>query len=139
MGRRGFTLTEVLIAVTLVGILASASVANYVTAVQRTRWDTARQILLQIYDGENQFFAANNAFVGPITCATLQDGGVGVVSWRRSLNMDHPCPPGVVNPVTYAVALIAGPGFTVTATNVAAATTQTIDQNRTFGGTWVRP
>lgn len=57
MGRRGFTITEILIAVTLVGIVAGASVGYYATAVQRSRWDAARDVLLTIYTAEQAYFS----------------------------------------------------------------------------------
>ena len=49
--RTGYTLTELITAVAIIGILAAASVGYHVIAVQRERWDAARDLLLAIYTG----------------------------------------------------------------------------------------
>ena len=135
MRRGGFTLTEVLVAVTIVGILSAASVVYYGTTVQRARWDAARQVLQAIYDGEQVYFAINNTYAFGFSCTTALDAVPPAISWRRSLNMDHPCP-GAAPPVTYG---IAGTATTFVATVTSNAQTQTVDQVRTYGGTWTRP
>ena len=135
MGNRGFTLTEVLVAVTIIGILSAASVVYYGTTVQRSRWDAAQQVLQTIYDGEQAYFALNNTYAFGFTCATALDVAPPAISWRRSLNMDNPCP-GASPPVTYG---IAGTATTFTATATSNSQTQTINDTRTPSGTWTRP
>lgn len=113
MGRKGFTLTEVLMAVVVVGILASAAVANYRTAILRARFDAARVVLMQIYQGEQYYrdsvSTSGNAYVAPATDA----------EWRNFLNMDNP---NIGSPILYTIAPgVAPPSFTATARFGAAA------------------
>lgn len=149
LGRAGFTLTEVLVAVTIVGILSAAAVANYGAAVGRARFDAARDVLLKIYDGEWKYnnTVANGLNFYPNPAATLSlnctPGGTWVACnnpTRNNLFMDAPSTPS--SAVSYQVQSVPG-GFTATATYVGTGATQTIDQDKQFCGggacTWVRP
>lgn len=132
MSRQGFTLTEVLVTIVIIGILASASLVYYGTTIQRSRWDAAHQVVQTIYDAEQQYFSVNDVYTAA-SCASPQ------TTWRSQLNMDHPCP-GASPSVTYNITVAgSGPTATFNATATYNAQTQTVDQNRAFGGTWVRP
>ena len=164
-GHRGFTITEVLVAVTIVGVLSAAAVTNYFAAVGRTRWDASRQVLLKMYDGEWKFFGTpppdgNGGLSFASLPTTPCTGPPGLVAfcqavWRTLLGMDNPNLVGAT--VAYSVAAVAGtpPTFSVTASydpdgaGPAIAVTQTIDQDRTLcpacptclpvGCSWGRP
>lgn len=128
MRRDGFTVTEVLVAVTIVGILAAASVAFYATALQRERWDAARDILRTIYTGEQMYFNLTGArsFYPPTagdigTCPSVavvvrQAGATSCLgvcaagdtackdAWRNNTYTDEPNTPG--GSVTYRIETI---------------------------------
>ncbi len=55
----GFTFTEIVTAVVIVGILSSAAVGYYLRATERERFDAARDVLLTIYTGEEVYLNLN--------------------------------------------------------------------------------
>ena len=125
MTRAGFTLTEVLITVIIIGILATAALANYGSAVGRVRYDTACTVLQQIYEGEWRYNAQFNVFVA-------RDGGSTIAQWRDALNMDKPA--GTV--VAYNGAITV-PGFSANA--ISTPGTLTLNQDHVVSGSWTRP
>lgn len=130
MRSRGFTLLELLITVVIIAILAAVAIPQYNRAVQRSYWRTARDLLQAIYSGEQVYEAANGSYVDADACAP---------AWR-CIYMDDPNTATI--PVTYTVAVVGAPptAFTATATyDTTAAETQTIDENRNWGGTWAMP
>ena len=134
MGRKGFTLTEVLMAVLVIGILASAAVANYRTAILRARWDVARNVLLQLHNAE-QYYRSTVA-TAPAD-VYLPTAGLTPAQWRDWLAMDNPSDAVV----TYAVLTPTTTTFTATAT-IPSAQSQTVNQDRVFCAapcTWGRP
>ena len=135
MRRSGFTLIEVLIAVTIVGILAGLAIANYGPVAGRARWDAARQVLVKIYQGQRTFCASEPPagssganFVGDIlaTCFTA----ACIAQWR-ALNMDNPnSPGGGAGGTTYAISLTTAPcAGTFTVTAAYQGRTQTVNQD----------
>lgn len=158
MGRAGFTLTEILVAVALVGILAAVAVVNYGLTIQRTRFDTARDVITKIYDGEQKYFSTIaegfSFFPTPANTQGACSGAVPCINlWRGNLFMDdpNPNPPAPVGgPIGYAVTTAGAPPTTFTVTATYNGLTQTVDQNRVFcppcptcpvgaGCTWGRP
>lgn len=160
-GRLGFTITEVLVAVTIVGILASVAIGNYGTAVSRARWDTARATLNKIYQGERMYCsrALNDGgsegeqylVLGAAPCATAACRA----GWR-ALGLENPNEPngGTLDPgeTSYQTTSPGGDKcddpvtpLTVTATfrTGSGTTTQFVDQDFVFCGggacPWVRP
>ncbi|MBI2104201.1 MAG: prepilin-type N-terminal cleavage/methylation domain-containing protein [Candidatus Omnitrophica bacterium] len=125
MQKRGFTLLEVLVAVSIVAIIASVAIPQYTKAVQRSYWRTARDILQTIYSGEQVYETDTKTYVDPAGCA-----------WR-CIYMDDPNS-GTI-PVTYSVGGVSKTTFTATATYTTTGKTQTVDENRNWGGTWVMP
>ncbi len=141
-GTNGLTLTELLISVAIVGILAAAAVSNYGVAVQRARWDAARSVLLKIYDGEQNYYA--NVGDGRVYPA-VPTGAGGQPNWRNNLNLDDPNQDPALG---YTIVVAVGPPATFTARATYNATTQTVTQDRVLSqtsnvgcpaGIWCRP
>jgi Tfp pilus assembly protein PilE len=120
-------LIELLITIVIIAIMASMGMAYYGRGVRRSHWDTARDVLLMIYSGEQVFQTTANTYVDADACAP---------AWR-CIYMDDPNTPTI--PVTYGVGGVTATTFTATATYTPTGDTQTIDENRAAGGTWVRP
>jgi type IV pilus assembly protein PilE len=71
-GALGFTLIEVLVVVAIVGILVAIGYPSYMQYVTRTKRTTAKSVLLQVADRQEQFFGDNKAYA-----ATLVQLGYG--------------------------------------------------------------
>lgn len=137
MTRRGFTLTEVLMTVVIIGILASMAIPNYTRTLQQGRWRFARDLLQTIYFGE-KFYATLNS-------GTYLDGldqtQTSPDQWLQ-IYMDNPNNSEI--PLEFSVSAPApGNTFTATATHAGAPPCGnryiTIDQDQVFGGDWVAP
>lgn len=137
----GFTLMELLISVSIVGILVAVAVPQYGRAVERANWRSAMDSLQTLYAGEQVFqsLSANRNYIDPATtaCPPL----VAVAPAWGCVYMDDPNRPGF--PVAFAIAVNNGVNprtFTATATRVGGPCgdwTRTMDQAK--GGTWNNP
>ena len=130
MAQRGYTLTEVLVTVMIIGILATMALPQYGKTVELSHWRTARDILLVIYSGEQLYFSVNN------NTYRDADGSPPPGTWG-DIYMDDPNIAG--NPVTYSTT---APGATFSATAAYGSTGKfmTIDQSRTIDTTnWPQP
>ena len=58
----GYTLMEVMITVAIIAILASVALPNYNKSIRLSRWQTARDTLMNIYNGEQLYFSLNNSY-----------------------------------------------------------------------------
>ncbi len=117
---------ELMIAVAVVAIVAAFAIPSYQRSVQRSYWQAARDILMAIYSGEQVYFAADNKFYAPgVWSKIYTDNPNGVIPVTFSV---------VENGLTGAAAT-----FTATATYTPNGQTQTVNQNRVFGGTWAQP
>ena len=129
--QRGFTLTEVIITVLIVAIMASIAIPQYGKTVRRSHWRSTRDLLQVVYSGQQVYWTANNTYK---VCAIPAD-------WA-AIYVDDPNT-GSEMPVTLAVATNGAIGaaatFTATATYTPTGETQTVNQTRTFGGTWAMP
>lgn len=126
MRHQGFTLTELIVAVAVAGILAAASVAYFGGIVPRQRWDSARDVLVTLAAGELAYFELNN---GQYLSVASTDP---TAQWRQ-IFADNPNGSGAV---TYDISvnnLLTPPAFSATATT-AAFQRQCIDENRTLCG-----
>jgi len=63
----GYTLTELLITVAILGIIAAIAYPSYQNYVQATRRAEARNMLLDASNREERFFADNNAYSADMT------------------------------------------------------------------------
>lgn len=139
MNNRGFTLTEILVAVIILGILSSMALVNYSKSVDVSRKQAATNILQSMYGGEKVFFSMNNAFrCGLDSTSTAAD-------WD---DVFMEVPAKATEPVQYAVADngsgAACTDFIATATATlggSTTATATIDNNRNviYTGTWNTP
>lgn len=127
--RSGVTLMEVLIAVSIVAILASFAIPQYRKTFERNYRQQAQDLLTTIYYGERAYRLANGQYLkvppGLWTDIFMDDPQVGA-------------PP----PITFAVPAAAANTFTATATRpagtgVCASKTLSIDEKRTMTGTWL--
>ena len=125
----GFTLTEAMVVVIILGVLVAVGIPSYTRTVERNYRQQAEDVLRSIYAGERSYFHTQNAYYGPLDAAST------MAAWR-TIQMDNPNLGAV--PVTFAVSATAST-FTATATRArgsCSGRTLTIDQTRTLGGTW---
>ena len=128
MKHKGFTLTELMVAVAVVAILAAIAIPQYQKTVRRAHRQTAEDILRTIYAGEHVYKSVNKVFI------SLDDAS----DWR-DIFMDNPNRATNVLPVTFGVVANLGPPptFTATATYTPTGATMTINQDNTLtGGVW---
>jgi len=98
--RKGFTLIELIVAVAIIGILATIAIPSYRDYVIRGHRRAAQAAMMDIATRQQQFFVANRIYAGSV--ATL----------------GYTLPTEVAQNYTAATAAVAGPppGFTITFT-----------------------
>lgn len=78
----GYTLIEVMIACSIVAILASIAISSYRTQALRANRSDGRALLLQIQLAEQKYFLQNNTYTANITAAPPTGLGLAAVSPR---------------------------------------------------------
>jgi type IV pilus assembly protein PilE len=73
----GFTLVELLVAVAIVGIMASLAYPNYTEHVRATRRADAQGALYTLQQAMERFFTANSTYEGSADAAGAPVGGLG--------------------------------------------------------------
>jgi len=61
-GKKGFSLTELMIVVAVIGILAAVTVPAYFNKVKKARQDTAKANLLDMKSAQEMFYSLNNRY-----------------------------------------------------------------------------
>lgn len=134
MTRRGLTLTEVLITVAVIAILAAIALPQFQRTTERSYWRSARDILETIYAGEQVYFLKENHY--------LAFDAADATNWTP-IFMDNPNPGPL--PVAFTVGVLPAPPAAAT-TFIATATrdggpcddrTLTINHSRVQGGDWL--
>ena len=103
---KGFTLTELLIAIAILGILASLAIPRLFPQTERARVSEEINILSAIRQGEEAFRLDNGVYLALPATATNAD-------WNR-IGMDNPNPP-TARYATFVVT-VGAPATTFTAT-----------------------
>lgn len=73
--QRGFTLLEILVVISIIGILVAMGAAAYSTAQQKSRNARRRGDIQAIQKAQEQYYAANNSAYASITGSTCSDSG----------------------------------------------------------------
>lgn len=63
VGEGGFTLIEVLVAVVIVGILASIAYPSYVESVRRAKRGEGKAAMMQILQAQERYYSQQNTYV----------------------------------------------------------------------------
>jgi prepilin-type N-terminal cleavage/methylation domain-containing protein len=125
----GFTLTEVLTTVMIIGILVSMGYAGYRRSIEQTYLRQAEDVLLAIYSGERSYFFRRGAYLGGLTASN------STIDWRA---IDTDDPNDADTRVAYNVFSAANNVFTAIAYHTCGSGTATrsIIQDRSWGGNW---
>ncbi len=67
MGRKGFTLVEVLIVVIIIGILAAIGIPQFATSIEKAKGGEARAGLGHVQTAEKIYYAENEAYTPNVT------------------------------------------------------------------------
>ena len=67
MGKKGFTLVEVLIVVIIIGILAAIGIPQFATSIEKAKGGEARAGLGHVQTAEKIYYAENEAYSPNIT------------------------------------------------------------------------
>lgn len=130
----GFTIMEILIVVVILGIVAAFAVPGYRRSMEQSYFRSSQEILLTVYGGQRSYFFMNGNYLRP----------PGVGNWS-DIQMDDPNDDlTTFLPVTFTWDAVACPGaapicFIAEASRTTGGCSTkvlTIDETRTFGGTW---
>ena len=75
---RGFTLIEVMITLTILGILAAIAYPSYTQYVTRSKVGLAKSALVQVMDRQAQFFVDNKGFATDLTSLGFGENGFAI-------------------------------------------------------------
>jgi len=69
----GFSLTELMVALAIIGILASVALPSYQANVRKTYRQSAKAVLLQVVLRQDQFMANNKSYATTLTALGYDD------------------------------------------------------------------
>ncbi|HEX9780401.1 MAG TPA: type II secretion system protein [bacterium] len=128
--RRGYTLMEILITVSILGILAAIAIPRFGKVAERQRYQEAASLLGSIYAGEQAY-------------ATRHDGDyrgtpANKLDWRNDLMMDDPNPAD--GSISYTIQISPGADkFTASAKRTKGGCNNksiSVDQDGVWSDTW---
>lgn len=100
MNRQGFTLTELMMTVVIVGILATLALPSLTRPVEAGYWRSARDILITTYMGEKVYYHLNGSiYIAPIGSSTsAADNAAWSAIYMENPNGGLPITFGVEDP-----------------------------------------
>ena len=136
---KGFTLVELLLVVTILGILAAIAMPKLFPQTEKARVAEAIAILQSIRQGEEAYFLERNVYCDPNAAAGGCEGGWNGLGMEDPDANDTVTAPGFFN---YSVPNADGAGFTAQAERTGlsvgsgnyATTTITLDETGAYGG-----
>ena len=63
----GFTLIELIIAITIIGILVKVALPSYMSQIQQSRRSSAKSALLDLAGREARYYSTNNVYTATLT------------------------------------------------------------------------
>lgn len=121
MIKKGMTLMELLVTVTIIGIVSSIAIPNFTVSVERSHVRDATTQLISIW-AANQIFRAQNGRYWPLAGQTFPLGGAGGINDSLALGiipngMTYSCTgAGAVAPGTFSCTATRG-GYVLTVTD----------------------
>ena len=107
VGRKGFNLIEIIVAVTIIGILTAIAIPSYVAYVQQGAANAAQNSLLTIYGAQKNYYYKTGSY-----CINACAGNLAGINSNLSLNIND-------NYYNYACVAATLPNrFCCTATNI---------------------
>lgn len=84
---QGFSLIELMVVVTLLGLLLGIAIPNYAGYMERTRRTDARTALLEIASAEERVYFQNNRYTGTIADVWSNMAGAAYVSSEENYTL----------------------------------------------------
>lgn len=124
---RGFTLLELIVTVTIMGVLVAMSAPRFGQALEQSRTDFATANLRAIWGAQRLYWLENHAYASVLSQTTPRG--------LYELGLLDPAIVSTTGDYTYEITSATSTSFQATATRVGGVNTITIDQNGTISPT----